>query len=95
MEKMQSLVRFVDVTYDKHGHGCLPPELEKVVHDPSDRKFVAAALIDIAGGGESTIINAVDSDWCDWEDALGRHGIAVTHLIEGLVKTRGKTRAKR
>ena len=49
-EKLQSdLVRFVDVAYDEHGHGCLPPDLEEAVHDLSDRKFVAAALIDFGG----------------------------------------------
>ena len=74
-EKLQSsLIRFVDVAYNKHGHGCLPPDLEEVVKDPSDRKFVAAALIDLAGGGQSTIINAVDTDWCDWESAQACRG---------------------
>ena len=94
-EKLQSLVRFVDVAYDRHGHGCLPPELEKVVHDPSDRKFVAAALADLSGGGQSTIINAVDTDWCDWEDALKRYGVTVTHLIDGLCQDRQRSRPKR
>jgi hypothetical protein len=84
-EKLQSaLVRFVEVTYDENGHGCLPPALEKVVHDVSDRKFVAAAIMDLSDGGQSTIVNAVDSDWCDWEEALTLHGIAVTHLIDAL-----------
>jgi hypothetical protein len=90
-----SLVRFIDIAYDERGVGCLPPELEKVVHDRSDRKFVAAALIDLSEGGQSTIINAVDTDWCDWEEALKRHGIAVTHLIEGLCKDRQRSKTKR
>ncbi len=95
-EKLQlSLVRFVDIAYDQHGVGCLPPDLEKVVHDRSDRKFVAAALIDLSTGDRSTIVNAVDTDWCDWEEALKRHGIAVTHLIDGLCKDRQRGRTKR
>jgi hypothetical protein len=95
-EKLQlSLVRFIDIAYDEHGDGRLPLELEKVVHDRSDRKFVAAALIDLSEGGQSTIINAVDTDWCDWEEALKRHGIAVTHLIEGLCKDRQRSKTKR
>ena len=95
-EKLQlGLVRFVDVAYDRHGHGCLPPKLEKVVKDPSDRKFVATALIDLSDGGQSTIINAVDSDWCDWEDALRRHGITVRHLIDDLYRDWQRKRAKR
>ena len=41
MEKLQSsLVRFVEVEYDRHGHGRLPAKITKVVHDRSDRKFV-------------------------------------------------------
>jgi len=94
-EKLQQSARFIDVPYDRHGHGRLPPELEKVIHDKSDRKFVATALIDVAEGGQSTIINAVDSDWCDWEDALGSHGITVTHLIEDLCRDKHPMKTKR
>jgi hypothetical protein len=93
-EKLQSdLVRFVEVAYNEHGHGCLPPDLEEVVHDLSDRKFVAAALIALAEGGQISIINAVDTDWCMWENALKRAGVAVTHLIDGLCK--GKKQSKK
>ncbi|HVS39472.1 MAG TPA: hypothetical protein VMS17_28195 [Gemmataceae bacterium] len=95
-EKLQSAaVRFVDVAYDGNGHGRLPPELEPVVRDLSDRKFVAAALRDLLDGGMSTIVNAVDSDWCDWQEALRHHGVVVTHLIEGLCKERKPGRKKR
>ncbi len=95
-EKLQfSLLRTVDIDYDENGHGCLPPELEKVVHDRSDRKFVAVAVKDLSQGGDSTIINAVDSDWCDWEDALRRHGITVRHLIDDLYRDWQRKRAKR
>jgi hypothetical protein len=82
-EKLQ-FARFIDISYDKDGHGCLPAELEKVVHDRSDRKFVAVAWIDRSQGGESTIVNAVDSDWCDWEEELKRFGITVRHLVDDL-----------
>ena len=95
-EKLQSsLVRIVDIAYDKHDHGCLPAELEKVVHDKSDRKFVAVAWIDQSQGGESTIINAVDSDWCDWEEHLKPFGIAISHLIDELYQAWRRKRAKR
>jgi hypothetical protein len=93
-EKLLS-ARFVDVAYDSHGHGCLPPGLEQVVHDPSDRKFVAAALLDRSQGGQSTIINAVDTDWCKWEAALKRAGITVAHLIEGLCEDKKRKKARR
>jgi hypothetical protein len=94
-EKLQSsLVRIVDVAYDTNGHGCLPPKLEMVVHDRSDRKFVAVALKDRSQGGESTIVNAVDSDWCDWEEKLKPFGIEVRHLIDDLYRDWQRKRAK-
>ena len=95
-EKLQSsLLRTVDIAYDEHGHGCLPAKLEKVVHDQSDRKFVAVAWIDRSQGGESTIVNAVDSDWADWEERLKPFGIAVRHLIDDLYRDWQRKRAKR
>ncbi len=94
-EKLQSAVRLVDVVYDEHGHGCLPPELERVVHDRSDRKFVAAALLDFSQGDQSTIVNAVDSDWYDWEETLKGHGIVVKHLIDRIKRHKPRSRAKR
>jgi hypothetical protein len=95
-EKLQlSLMRPVDVAYDKNGHGCLPPELKRVIHDPADRKFVAAALADREAGDESTIVNAVDTDWCDWERALKRYKITVTHIIEELCEDKRRRKAKR
>jgi len=66
-----------------------------VIHDPPDRKFVAAALIDLSDGGHSTIINAVDTDWCDWEKTLKRFGITLTHLIDEWCHGRHRSRAKR
>ena len=94
-EKLQQSARFVEVEYDKHGHGCLPRELEKVVHDRSDRKFVAAAISDLTNGSQSKIINAVDSDWCDWEMALNRAGIVVEHLIDGFCDDNHQSETKR
>ena len=96
MEKLQSAsVRFVDVAYDEHGHGCLPPELENVIHDRSDRKFVAVAHIDRCQGGQSTIVNAVDTDWYDWEEALKGHGIVVIHLIDRIKRDKPRIKPKR
>jgi len=95
-EKLQSsLLRTVDIAYDENGHGCLPAELEKIVHDKSDRKFVAVACIDRSQGGESTIINAVDSDWCDWEEHLKPFGVSISHLIDDLYQAWQRKRAKR
>jgi len=93
-EKLQS-ARFVDVEFDKHGHGCLPRELEEIIHDPSDRKFVATALSDFTSGSQSKIINAVDSDWCKWEKALKSAGIVVEHLIDGFCDDHHQSETKR
>jgi hypothetical protein len=100
-EKLQSaLVRVIEIAYNEDGHGCLPPELEKVIHDRSDRKFVAVALLDISLGNKSTIINAVDTDWCEWEKALNVVGINVKHIIDDLcedkvtISGRGRRRSR-
>src|ERR1700722_13522033 len=59
--------QFVHIEYDGHGHGQLPLELEKVVYDRADRKFVAAALRNLSEGNKSVIVVAADSGWHDWE----------------------------
>lgn len=51
------------------------PDLSKF--DRSDRKFVATAL---ASGENPPIVNATDSDWLHYVQALGRHGIRVEFL---------------
>ena len=45
--------------------------------DRSDRKFVALAL---SYQGDSEILNAVDSDWWIFRDALERCGLRIRHL---------------
>jgi hypothetical protein len=45
--------------------------------DPSDRKFVAVAL---ASKLSPKILNAVDSDWWDFREALSDNGVAVDFL---------------
>ncbi len=78
-EKLQS-ARFVEIEFDAHGHGVLSDDLEKV--DPSDRKFVAVALMDISQGGSSLIINAIDSDWEKCKGELHSVGIVVEEILE-------------
>jgi hypothetical protein len=95
-EKLQSVsVRTVDILYDKHGHGCLPKELEKVVHDRADRKLVAVAMAYMATEGECNIVNACDSDWYDWEEALEQAGVVVEQLIDKWCRPRWKKKHKR
>ena len=56
------------------------PELEKF--DLSDRKFVAVAL---AHPEHPPIINAVDTDWLEFEIPLSKNGINIKFLCRDLV----------
>jgi len=95
-EKLQlSLARFVDIPYDKDGHGCLPTKLEQVVHDLADRKLVAVALEDVAQGLQSRIVNASDGDWYDWEHALDEAGVVVEQVIDEWCRAKWEEKQKR
>lgn len=48
------------------------PELAKF--DPSDRKFVAAAL---THGARPPVVNASDTDWYEHREALNAHGVEI------------------
>ncbi len=80
-EKLQ-FARFAEISYDKDGHGCLPAKLEKVVDDRADRKLVAVALTDLEQGEQSSIVNASDTDWYRWENALNQAGLVVEQVID-------------
>lgn len=56
-------------------------ELRSVVHDDDDRKFVAVAL---TFSTPPPIVNATDSDWVGWKDALRKRGIEVIQLCPEL-----------
>lgn len=56
------------------------PQLEKF--DPSDRKFVAVAL---AAPDHPPIVNAVDSDWADFYEALTICGVSIEFLCTEIV----------
>ena len=57
------------------------PGLEKF--DPSDRKFVAVSN---AHPGKPPILQAADSKWWGWKDALREMGITVCFLCPGYIK---------
>ncbi len=57
------------------------PELEGF--DRNDRKFVVVAL---ASGDDPAILNASDSDWWEFRDALRRHGIRTEFLCPELMR---------
>ena len=51
-----------------------------------DRKFVAAAL---RCEPTAEVVNAVDSDWWDFQEALSRHGVAVRFLCPEIMARDG------
>lgn len=56
-----------------------PSDAALAEFDPSDRKFVAVAA---AHGDRPTILEACDSKWWGWKDALAACGITVEFLCE-------------
>jgi hypothetical protein len=53
---------------------AFPAAAELAAFDPSDRKFVAAVL---THPERPPVLNATDSDWWDYRDALRPHGVTV------------------
>lgn len=70
------------VEYDLDGSGVLPEALSPVIHDAADKKMVAAALASHVLYGEGCVAFAGDTDWHDWEAALGQHQVLLEPLIE-------------
>jgi hypothetical protein len=54
-----------------------PDDLALLAFAPSDKKFVAVAL---ASRTNPPILNATDSDWRLFEQALQKHGVQVEQL---------------
>lgn len=79
IEKLQT-ARFHPIELDETGSARLPEPLQTEVKDRSDRKFVAVALAD---AGESSLVNACDTDWYDCEATLMQAGINVEQIIDG------------
>lgn len=75
-EKMLAM-RQVALRWDGDGHAEVPACFHRF--DPSDRKFLAAALAD---PGAICIVNATDTDWLEIEAELGAAGVVVRHLLE-------------
>jgi hypothetical protein len=67
---------------DGRGFEEFPDDPALAGFDPSDRKFVAVAL---ASGESPPILNASDSDWWEFRDALGRHGVRTQFLCPELM----------
>lgn len=70
--------RFVDVPCDATGREKMPRALDQAFDYRGDRKIIALALAD---GLKSSIVNACDTDWYDWDAALASEGIVVEQII--------------
>lgn len=71
---------FTAINVDRDGNAILPELLQAAVHDRSDRKFVAVCL---SFEGESTLVNATDTDWYDAESALTDAGVRLEQIADG------------
>jgi hypothetical protein len=67
------------------GFEAFPADSDLATFDPSDRIYVALALV---APGKPTIFNAVDSDYREHEQALRRVGVKVTELCPRCIRTR-------
>ena len=74
------LYRHIDVV---NKIAVIPDEIERIVDDKSDRKFVAISLTFLPPT-RPPIVNATDSDWRDWEKALAGYDVEVIQLCPGL-----------
>lgn len=73
------LVRITPLNGQKVTFQEFPAVPDLAGFDPSDRKFVAVAL---AHGQQSPILQAVDSKWWEFRDALHCNGVQVDFLCE-------------
>jgi hypothetical protein len=64
-----------------------PQDKELAGFDRSDRKFVAVAL---ASKLDPPIINAVDTDWWDYQEPLRKHGVSIEFLCPEIMDRRKK-----
>jgi hypothetical protein len=70
---------------DREGRGFaeFPDDPALAGFDRADRMFVATAL---ASGEHPPILNATDTDWWDYREALNRQGVEVRFLCPELMK---------
>jgi len=67
---------------EERGFEEFPSDPELAQFDRADRKFVAVAL---ASGESVQILNASDTDWWIYRDALSQHGITVNFICPELM----------
>lgn len=77
--KRCSLVRITPTGGDGENYSEFPADPTLKTFDPSDRKFVAVAM---ALDGRAMILEAVDSQWWGFREALCNAGVDVQFLCE-------------
>ena len=88
-EKMPK-ARFVPIEYDQNDDGVVPTEFANF--DRSDRKFLAAQLVDVA---KTSLVNATDTDWLEIEDELEARGVKIEHILESWLRTKYEAKKAR
>ncbi len=73
----------VQITKNGESYDQFPAHAGLTQFDPSDRKFIAVAN---AHPEKPAIIQATDSKWWGWKDALGEVGITVHFLCHDYVQ---------
>ena len=68
---------------DSHDFKELPKPTDGTVYDPSDRKFLAVAA---THHERPPILQAVDSKWWGWRNALQEIGVEIHFLCETEIK---------
>lgn len=81
------------VAHGERGFESFPDDARLAEFDPPDRKFVAVAR---AHSANPPILQATDSKWIDWSEALGHHRVSVEFLCpEDILRfNSGKKRRK-
>ena len=69
--------------HETRGFVQFPEDDDLSAFDQDDRKFVAVA---VASGGSPPIINASDTGWRDYGEALARHGVDVEFICPELME---------
>lgn len=73
----------VDIDGEDGRFPAFPDDGALAGFDPSDRKFVAVAR---AHPETPPILEATDSKWWGWREALRRHGVAVEFVCEAEIR---------
>lgn len=77
----------VAITCNVNGYEEFPSHIDLINFDPSDKKFIAVANAHL---NKPPIIEATDSKWWIWKDALKESGIEVVFLDPNYIEMKCK-----